>query len=119
MVNARTGYQLVGDLQRETAHLALPLALKTALHNQKQVVNRAGDAQAGRDFEDAGHVLSCSDTLVRVLAKRRDVVRHQDPSLSRGPLENLWIVGAGEPDVLDADEIVGFATNQSSDDVVV
>ena len=82
----RAARSVIGGLQRQIAHLSFPFALKTALHNQNEVGNRAGEAQAGRDLENSAHRLARRDTLVGVLAECRNVVRDQHATLA-SPLE--------------------------------
>ena len=98
---------------------SLPFVGQAAFDNQKQVFNHATDWNALVGFEQARHWPSRGDTLVRVLAHRRNVVRDYHPPGGR-PSQDHWIIRPRQVYVLNTDDVnVRFPPNQPANDIVV
>jgi hypothetical protein len=82
------------------------------------IIERKRDRQA--ELKDARHRFARVNPLVGEGREGGDVVGEQDSLMLGGPLENAWVIGARETDILDANQIdAGLAEPDASNDVIV
>jgi hypothetical protein len=77
--------------------LPLPLSLNAAFGEKHEVLDRRADWPAQASREEAGHRLTSGDALERVTDQRRDVVRQDDPALTRCPFKDSGVVSGLVP----------------------
>ncbi len=85
--------------------MPLPLTLAAALRKDEDVRHCSFDGNCARNFNDAGHWLAGSRSIIRKADQRIYVVRQYESSLLCRPCQDFWVTFGTKSHVLGADNI--------------
>ena len=91
--------------QRQVDDTPLPLIGQAEICQQQNILNCRPHRHGTAYFNDARHGKAGIDTLVSKVSQGGDIVTQQRASFARCPFQLFRVVGAGQPDILNADEI--------------
>jgi hypothetical protein len=98
--------------KRKVTHLPFPLSLKAAFRKQQDLLDCDADGDVVRTLEHPGHRKTVLDALIREAGDGADVVCQQDAILRCRPLKHTPIVCAGQPRILDSNDIEVILSSQ-------
>jgi hypothetical protein len=87
---------------------------------QQQILDDHAQSQSAADLNDPRHRLAFSHSMVREARNCRHIVRQENPTLLRAPLQHGGVIRPGQVDVLNPHNIeIRLPPEQPADDVIV
>jgi hypothetical protein len=87
---------------------------------QQEILNHQADGQPTADLKHTGHGFAFSDSVVREARHCTHVVRQENPTLLRAPIQHRGVIRPGQVRVLNPHNIkIRLPPEQPADDVVV
>ena len=106
--------------ERQVPHLPFPFAVQTAFCQQEQILDGHSESQIGANLEHSRHATSVSYSLVSMICQRGSVMGDEDTVFPSGEVKDSGIIGSGQADILNANNVeIGAAAQQAAQDIVV